>query len=63
MAHVGFDSFRNLNDLTNGTALDTVCRIHCWRVAAADIPTDVDARAEWLAKEWKKMDLKVVELS
>ncbi|MFT5062812.1 MAG: 1-acyl-sn-glycerol-3-phosphate acyltransferase [Gammaproteobacteria bacterium] len=63
MAHVGFDSFRNLSDLTNGTALDTVCKVHCWRVAARDIPAELDARSEWLAKEWKKMDEMVVELS
>lgn len=62
MAHVGFDSFRNLNDLTNGTGLDTVCRIHCWRVAAGDIPSELEARSEWLASEWKKMDEVVVQL-
>lgn len=63
MAHVGFDSFRNLSDLSNGTALDTVCKIHCWRVAASDIPSEPEARSEWLAMEWKKMDEMVVELS
>lgn len=63
MAHVGFDSFRNLNDLTNGTALNTVCKIHCWRVPASEIPEELEARSEWLAQEWKKMDEVVVRLA
>lgn len=62
MAHIGFDSFRNLGDLTNGTALDTVCKIHCWRVSSADIPSDEASRAVWLAAEWKKLDDVVSEL-
>ena len=54
--HVGFDGFQHVSDIWAGELVGSVIGIKFWRVAAAEIPTDESRRAEWLFREWLRMD-------
>lgn len=55
-AHVGFDGFAYLRDLWSGGLLDTTVHVRFWRVPAAEIPSEHDARVDWLYEQWQAMD-------
>jgi 1-acyl-sn-glycerol-3-phosphate acyltransferase len=54
--HVGFDGFQFISDVWAGELVGSVIGIKFWRVPAAEIPQDEASQAEWLFKEWKRMD-------
>jgi 1-acyl-sn-glycerol-3-phosphate acyltransferase len=55
-AHHGLETFASVKDLWKGTLVGTTIEIRLWRVPAADIPRERDARIAWLDAEWAKMD-------
>lgn len=54
--HVGLDGFAYLRDLWSGGLLGTTVYVKFWRVPAASIPRDHDARVDWLYERWREMD-------
>ncbi len=62
-AHTGFEGTASFATLFNGGWMDTEVRIRFWRVAAADIPVDREARKHFLLKQWDRMHFEVAELN
>jgi len=60
-AHVGFDGFVSVGDVWRGGLLRTTIRARFWRCPAASIPTDDDARTDWLYDRWLEVDAWVGE--
>ena len=56
MVHTGFEGVRTVRDFAAGKLIGRTIKIRFWRVAAADIPSEPAARAEWLFDEWQKVD-------
>ncbi len=56
MAHTGLEYASQLEDFVRGALYKRTIRVKFWRVPAAEIPTDRDARIEWLHGEWGKVD-------
>jgi 1-acyl-sn-glycerol-3-phosphate acyltransferase len=54
--HVGFDGFETLREIWAGGLVGTVVRVKFWRYPAAAVPTDPDARTEWLYDRWQELD-------
>lgn len=55
-AHHGFEAAAGLPDLWSGRLIGATIRVDFRRVPAAMIPTDADARREWLFTEWERLD-------
>lgn len=54
MAHVGLDGFASIKDIFGRALSERTIRVAVWRVAAARIPKDREARARWLYGEWQR---------
>jgi 1-acyl-sn-glycerol-3-phosphate acyltransferase len=54
--HFGFDGIRSFNDLIGGALIDRTIEVEFWRVPGARIPSDPDARIDWLYDQWSRMD-------
>ena len=61
MAHAGLDGIRGVGDLFGGRLIGTRLDVALWRVAAAEIPSEPDARRQWLFEQWLEVDRKVGE--
>ncbi len=61
-AHVGLEHTDSLHDLWNGRCAGQPMAIRMWRVRAADILRDPDARAAWLDVQWRRMNAEVRDL-
>lgn len=59
-AHTGFEGAGSFAALFNGSWLDGRVRLCFWRIKAADIPRDIQARRAMLLAQWRHMD-KVVQ--
>jgi 1-acyl-sn-glycerol-3-phosphate acyltransferase len=55
-AHAGFDSVLNLRDFLNGSLIGRRVRVRFWRVAFQDVPSQREARIDWLLDTWKEID-------
>jgi 1-acyl-sn-glycerol-3-phosphate acyltransferase len=55
-AHTGFEPAGSPTDLVGGALVGATIRVRFWRVAAAEIPGDPDARAQWLFEQWQRID-------
>lgn len=55
-AHTGLESANHLRDLASGALLGNTVRVVCWRVPAAEIPSDRAARLDWLHTWWARVD-------
>jgi 1-acyl-sn-glycerol-3-phosphate acyltransferase len=55
-AHVGFDAASTFWHFWNGSLVGQTIRVRFWRVPAAEIPKDRDARIAWLFDQWGRMD-------
>jgi 1-acyl-sn-glycerol-3-phosphate acyltransferase len=60
-AHVGFDAAATFWHFWNGTLVGETIRVRFWRVPAAEIPKERDARIDWLFGQWERMDAYVRE--
>ncbi len=54
--HSGFDGVRTFHDLLGGGLVDRTIEVEFWRVPAAHIPKDGDARIDWLYDQWSRVD-------
>jgi 1-acyl-sn-glycerol-3-phosphate acyltransferase len=54
--HFGFDGIRSFQDLLGGGLIDRSIEVEFWRVPAAHIPEDRDARIGWLYDQWSRVD-------
>ncbi len=55
-AHTGYEDSATLADFVRGGLHRTVVRVKFWRVAAAEVPADHAARADFLHAQWQKVD-------
>jgi 1-acyl-sn-glycerol-3-phosphate acyltransferase len=55
-AHVGFEAAGTFWDLWRGSLVGRVIRARFWRVPAAEIPADREARVAWLFAHWSRID-------
>ncbi len=55
-AHTGFDGAGTFHDLLKGTLIDATIRVTFWRVPYAEIPVERGAQAEWLYRQWQRVD-------
>lgn len=60
-AHVGFDAASTFWHFWNGSLVGETIRVRFWRVPAAEIPKDRDARIDWLFSQWERVDAFVRE--
>tara|TARA_R110002096_G_scaffold16898_7_gene57850 strand:- start:2389 stop:3528 length:1140 start_codon:yes stop_codon:yes gene_type:complete len=56
LAHTGLEGANRLEDFVGGALYKQKVRIKFWRVPAAEIPQEDQARIEWLHREWSKVD-------
>jgi hypothetical protein len=54
--HTGFEGVRTFHDLFGGGLVDRTIEVEYWRVPAAHIPRDADARIDWLYDQWTRVD-------
>lgn len=54
--HSGFEGVRTFHDLLGGALVDRTIEVEFWRVPAAQIPKDGDARIDWLYDQWSRVD-------
>lgn len=55
-AHTGYERSARLEDFIAGGLYRATVKVKCWRIAAADLPTDPAARAALLNAEWRKVN-------
>lgn len=55
-AHTGFEGAATFGSLLDGALIDRHVRVAFWRVPFAEIPAEPAARAEWLYRQWLRID-------
>ena len=55
-AHTGLEGVRGFRDLLGGTLLGRSVQVQLWRVPAAAVPREAEARSEWLLEQWQRLD-------
>jgi hypothetical protein len=61
VAHTGLDDLITIGDLWRHLPAKATITAKWWRVPAADIPADRDARTTWLYDQWHQIDTWVTE--
>jgi 1-acyl-sn-glycerol-3-phosphate acyltransferase len=56
IGHHGLEGFAHVADIMRGALVGRTVRLRFWRVPASSIPAGAEARLEWLAEEWQRMD-------
>ena len=56
IAHTGLERFSTFAALARSVPLREPIRVTAWRIPRAEIPTDRDARADWLDRQWARLD-------
>jgi len=56
IGHHGLEGFAHVADILRGELVGRTVRLRFWRIPAASIPAQSDARLDWLAREWQCMD-------
>ncbi len=57
----GHGASARLEDFVAGGLYRATVKVKMWRVAAADVPTDPDARVAFLHAEWRKVNAWVAQ--
>ena len=60
-AHTGYERSAKLEDFIAGGLYRATVKVKMWRVAAADLPTEPDARVAFLHAEWRKVNAWVAQ--
>ncbi|MBK9036150.1 MAG: lysophospholipid acyltransferase family protein [Myxococcales bacterium] len=60
-AHTGYERSARLDDFVAGGLYRCTVKVKMWRVAAADVPTEPEARAAFLRAEWRKVNAWVAQ--
>lgn len=55
-AHTGLEGANQLEDVVHGALLRTTVKVRFFRVPAAEVPRDPEARTEWLLDWWQRVD-------
>jgi 1-acyl-sn-glycerol-3-phosphate acyltransferase len=61
VAHTGLEDLSTVVDVWRGLPMDASVRAAVWRVPAADVPPDPDARTAWLYDWWLQIDAWIIE--
>jgi len=56
VGHHGLEGFAHVADILRGELVGRTVRLRFWRVPADSIPDQPEARLDWLAREWQRMD-------
>ncbi len=56
IAHAGLDRFASFAELTRSAPLERPITVTAWRIAAHDIPPELDDRVAWLDEQWLRVD-------
>ncbi len=56
VAHTGLDDLVTVRDIWRSLPMEQTLKSKWWRVLAADIPTDREARVRWLYDWWERID-------
>ncbi|MBY8885332.1 1-acyl-sn-glycerol-3-phosphate acyltransferase [Streptomyces sp. PTM05] len=56
VAHTGLDAIDSVSTAWSGVPLREQVRARWWRVPAAEVPRDDEARKEWLTAQWSRVD-------
>jgi len=56
VGHHGLEGFARIADIWRGALVGRTVVVKFWREAAASIPAAEDARREWLAAHWQRLD-------
>jgi len=54
--HVGLDGFEYISDIWRGGLVGGAVNVKFWRYPASAVPSDPDARIEWLYEVWQRLD-------
>lgn len=55
-AHYGLDAAVRFSDLWHGSVIGSSLHIHCFRVAAKDVPTEPTLQVAFLRDQWQRVD-------
>jgi len=55
-AHTGLEGANHLRDLVAGALIGATVQVRYWRVGAAEIPSEPEARMRWLQQWWERLD-------
>jgi 1-acyl-sn-glycerol-3-phosphate acyltransferase len=56
LAHTGLERATEYSTILHGDLIGRTISVKMWRVAAAEIPAEEDARASWLLQQWQSLD-------
>lgn len=56
VAHIGLDDMATAGDIWRHVPLTGPVRARWWRIPAEDVPSDRDARTDWLYTQWERAD-------
>ena len=56
VAHTGVEHMATVLDVWRELPMDTAIEMRWWLVPAADVPSDREARIDWLFDWWKQID-------
>ncbi|MFV8755263.1 1-acyl-sn-glycerol-3-phosphate acyltransferase [Nannocystaceae bacterium ST9] len=54
--HEGLRGFATIGDMWSGELIGRTIHVQFWRYAAASLPADDEARAEWIYDRWAELD-------
>ncbi len=60
--HSGLEKSTSFNELTNGGLIGSHVSVRFWRVPFSELPTDDQARVDWMHEQWKRVDSVVREI-
>ena len=55
-AHVGFDNITSFSKFLRGGLVRSTIKVIFWRIPAAEVPSEREARIFWLFDQWTSMD-------
>jgi 1-acyl-sn-glycerol-3-phosphate acyltransferase len=56
LAHAGIEHLYTVRDVWDALPMDTAVRARMWTVPAEEVPTDDEARMDWLYDWWDRLD-------
>ncbi len=56
LAHTGLEGATSLRDLWAGGLVGATVRVKAWRIPAAEVPAEAEARLGWLYDRWLEVD-------
>lgn len=56
LAHAGIEHLSTVRDVWDALPMDTAVRARMWTVPAEDVPTEDEARMDWLYDWWDRLD-------